>query len=68
MDALPNYGWPAVLVAVLTLAGAVVKAVLDKRKARREDLDKLEEKIDETDDPSIAAIRRRRWWLRNRKS
>ena len=68
MDAIPNYGWPAVLVAVLTLAGAVVKAVLDKRKARREDLDKLEEKIDETDDPSIAAIRRRRWWLRNRKS
>jgi hypothetical protein len=57
-----------VLVAVLTLAGAVVKAVLDKRKARREGLDKLEEKIDETDDPSIAAIRRRRWWLRNRKS
>ena len=68
MDAIPDYGWPAVLVAVLTLAGAVVKAVLDKRKARREDLDKLEEKIDETDDPSIAAIRRRRWWLRNRKS
>lgn len=68
MDAIPDYGWPAVLVAVLTLAGTVVKAVLDKRKARREDLDKLEEKIDETDDPSIAAIRRRRWWLRNRKS
>jgi heme exporter protein D len=68
MDAIPNYGWPAVLAAVLTLAGTVVKAVLDKRKARREGLDKLEEKIDETDDPSIAAIRRRRWWLRNRKS
>ena len=56
------------VVLALTLAGTVVKAVLDKRKARREDLDKLEEKIDETDDPSIAAIRRRRWWLRNRKS
>jgi len=67
MDALPDYGWTTVLVAVLTLAGTVVKAVLDKRKARREDLDKLEEKIDETIDPSIAAIRRRRWWLRNRK-
>jgi|LSQX01.2.fsa_nt_gb hypothetical protein len=65
---IPHADVATAVVLALTLAGTVVKAVLDKRKARREDLDKLEEKIDETDDPSIAAIRRRRWWLRNRKS
>ena len=64
---IPHADVVTAIVLALTLAGTVVKAVLDKRKARREDLDKLEEKIDETDDPSIAAIRRRRWWLRNRK-
>ena len=43
MDALPNYGWPSVLVAVLTLIGSVIGAVLAGRKRKRERTDEVEQ-------------------------
>jgi regulator of protease activity HflC (stomatin/prohibitin superfamily) len=39
MDApLPNYGWPTVLVAVLTLVGTAIAAIMASKKRRREKL------------------------------
>lgn len=42
MDALPDYGWPAVLVAVLGILGTVISAVLASRKRKRERIDEVE--------------------------
>ena len=43
MDAIPDYGWPAVLVTVLTLIGTVISAVLAGRKRKRERTDEVEQ-------------------------
>ena len=43
MDALPDYGWPAVLVAVLTLVGAGIGAVGAGRKRMRARIDEVEQ-------------------------
>ena len=43
MDALPNYGWPAALVAVLGILGTVIGAVLAGRKRKRERHDEVEQ-------------------------
>jgi len=43
MDALPDYGWPAVLVAVLGILGTVIGAVIAGRKRKRERTDEVEQ-------------------------
>jgi CHASE3 domain sensor protein len=43
MDAIPNYGWPAVLVAVLGILGTVIGAVIAGRKRKRERTDEVEQ-------------------------
>lgn len=47
MDALPNYGWPTVLVAVLGILGTVISAVLASRKRKRERTDEVEKEREE---------------------
>jgi heme exporter protein D len=42
MDALPDYGWPTVIVAVLALASTIIGAVLAGRKHKQEKLDEAE--------------------------
>jgi heme exporter protein D len=43
MDTLPDYGWPAVLVAVLSIISTVIGAVLAGRKRKRERHDEVEQ-------------------------
>lgn len=47
MDALPNYGWPTVLVAVLGILGTVIGAVLASRKRKQERTDEVEKEREE---------------------
>lgn len=47
MDALPNYGWPTVLVAVLGILGTVIGAVLASRKRKQERTDAVEKEREE---------------------
>jgi uncharacterized membrane protein len=47
MDALPNYGWPTVLVAVLGILGTVIGAVLASRKRKQERADEVEKEREE---------------------
>lgn len=47
MEALPNYGWPTVLVAVLGILGTVIGAVLASRKRKQERIDEVEKEREE---------------------
>ena len=47
MDALPNYGWPTVLVAVLGILGTVIGAVLASRKRKQDRIDEVEKEREE---------------------
>ena len=60
--------WAGVVLAALSAAAAIAAFVVDKRRTKDEDLDKIDSERLATDDPSLGSMRRARWRLRKRKS
>lgn len=60
--------WAGVLIAFLASAASVAAWFVNRSRQKQEDLDEIDSERQETDDPSIGSMRRRRWWLRKRKS
>jgi len=55
-------------LAVVGLAGAIFAHIGSKKKEKKDELNKIDEKRKETRDPSLAALRRLQWWMRNNRS